>query len=51
MLFYVVIYTFRGSLDFFPMLMPKPCSGDFKVQKLNKILKKLRKSEITFYRV
>jgi len=20
---------FRDSLDFFPMLMPKPCSGDF----------------------
>ena len=30
MLYYAVIYTFRDSLDFFPMLMPKPCSGDFK---------------------
>jgi len=29
MLYYAVISTFRDSLDF-PMLMPKPCSGDFK---------------------
>ena len=30
MLYCAVIWTFGDSLDFFPMLMPKPCSGDFK---------------------
>ena len=46
MLYYAVVKTVRDSLDFFPMVMPKPCSGDFHVIMHVMVIKLCRFSQL-----